>query len=67
MNDYRGTPTAHGVLYIILEITFDHPHESLVTRNYLSRQSAIVAVLHWKEVLRREGCLGVPHVDIRFT
>lgn len=67
MNVHGGAYAAHGVLYVILEVALNHPHESLVTRNHLSRQSTVAALLHQKEVLRSEGGLAVPHVDIRFA
>jgi hypothetical protein len=68
MNGHRSTRAAHGILYIILEVALDRPHESSQTRNYLGRQSAVVtASLHQQEVLRSEGRLGIPHVDVRFT
>lgn len=64
MNGHGSARATHGVLYIILEVTLDNPHKSLESRYDLGRQSAIVALLHQKEVLRSEGRLGVPHVDI---
>lgn len=64
MNGHGSARATHSVLYIILEVTLDNPHKSLESRYDLSRQSAIVALLHQKKVLRFEGRLRVPHVDI---
>jgi len=68
MNGHRSTRAAYSILYIILEVALDRPHESSQTRNHLGRQSAVVATsLYQEEVLRSEGRLGIPHVDVRFT
>lgn len=37
MNSYGCTRATHGVLYIILEIALDYPHEFFIARNNLCR------------------------------
>lgn len=67
MNDNRGTDTSQIIRNVILEVAFNGPHVSAISRHDLCCQSTFAAALNLNEVCSFKARLRVPHVNIRLS